>query len=555
MIQGDFLTQTSREGIREQESWNLKLRDAISPCFAKAFTNMIKNPSLSIDSIKFIPYSDHSLSDKFLAPVVRQIWGLLKNLPIVRTRSGNWVHPARALIVPQQLLVEDKPLFTETETKYGTNRHYEYVDSAYDTARITSILKALGCETLDFEFVFSIISKANFPFQEKPYTWFASLFQYLNSNERMSKTKARVPSYLKLNDGSWTSVLESKKIFLPLMARGDDIPTLDIAILHHNFYCEIAQTAAAAVFLRNMVQVKELSDADIIRAIIEYHGKSNGYVDSSFTVDVCLQHATYLTRHQHLIQSSDQRQLQEVFHFVDHNNQIVRGAENIVLDWDISVNESVSPTLSELCKSSTLHFLNKDYSNQVVQFIRNFLRIKLFPPFTEKAMLERVSKRRRLFRYEGEIVSTVYTQILAPKRRHDNIILYYLSDLLQAKHLSGIPSVFHDQLAELECLCENGSMAELKTCFIRTHSLNPFLSTEMNVLALSFPDDPRWAYLETVGVSLQPNLDIFLQLIRRSKSEVVENHDITADILNRIYKDIVLFCSGTPDSENCRRLR
>lgn len=516
---------------------------------------MIKNPNLSINSIKFIPYSGHSVSDKFLAPVVEQIFSILRKLPVVLSRSGNWVHPTRALIVPRQLLFEDKPLFTEREIKYGTNKPYEYVDSAYDTVRTMTLLKALGCQVLDFEFVFNIISAANFPFQEKPYTWFATLFQYLNSNERMSKTKARVPFYLKLNDGSWTSLAKSMKIFLPVMSTPDeDIPILGIAILHDKFYGKIAQTAAADVFLRNMVQVKELSDSDIIRAIIEYHRQTRGYPDSLLTVDVCLKHAAYLTRRQHLIQISEKRQLQEVFHFIDHNKIIVCGAENVILDWEISVNEGTSTILSQLCESSTLHFLSKDYSHEVKQFITNFLEIKLFPPFTEKTTLERLSKKRRLVKYEGEITSTVYTELLAPKRRHDNIILYYLSDLLQAKRLPEIPLVFRDELGKLECLCENGSLAMLENCFLRTRSLDPFLSPEMNVLAVSSPGEPRWKYLETVGVSLQPNLDIFLHLIRRWKSEVIEPLEVAFNVLNRIYKDIVLFCDEIRDSENRRRL-
>jgi hypothetical protein len=556
LIQGDFLTQTSREGIREQESWNIKLRDAIPPCFAKGLTNMINNPNLLIDSIKFIPYSGHSLRDKFLAPVAEQILDIIRKLPIVRARSGNWIHPTRALIVPRQLLFEDKPLFSEREIKHGTNHSYEYVDSAYNTVQTITLLKTLGCQTLDFESVFSTISTANFPFQDKPYTWFASLFQYLNSSERMSKVKARVPSYLKLNDGSWTSAFKSRNIFSPFMSPPDeDIPTLGIAILHDHFYRKIAQTAAAAVFLRNMVQVKELSETEIIRAIIEYHRQTRGYADSSLTVDVCLIHAAYLTRRQHLIQSPDQRQLQEIFHFVDHNKIIVRGAENIILDFEISVNEDTSTTLSQLCKSSTLHFLSKDYSHQVVQFIRNFLEIKLFPPFTEKVMLARLSKRRRLITYESETASSIYTELLAPKRRRDNIILYYLSDLLHAKHLHEIPFGFRDRLGELGFLCENGSLVKLESCFIRTRSLDPFLSSGMNVLAVNSPDHPRWTYLETLRVSLQPNLEVFLQLIRRKKFEVIDHQEINADVVNGIYKDIVLFCNGSPDSENYRSLR
>jgi hypothetical protein len=556
LIQGDFLTQTSREGIREQEPWNIKLRDNIPQCFAKGLTNMITHPNLAIESIKFIPYSDYSLGDKFLAPVVQQILSTIRKLPVIRASSGGWIHPARALIVPKQLRFEDNPLFSEREIRYGTKQPYEYIDSAYDSTRTITLLKALGCQTLDFELVFSVISSPNFPFQEKPYTWFAILFQYLNGNEHMSRKKARIPSYLKLNDGSWTSVSKSRDIFLPLKSiREEDVPSLDIAILHDKFHHKITQTAAATVFLRNMMQITELSDTDIIRAIVKYHRGARDDAGSSLTVDVCLKHTAYLTQRQHMIQGSDCHQLQEVFHFVDHKKAIVRGAENMVLDWEISGDQGASTTLSQLCKSSALHFLSKDYPHRSMQFIQNRLGIKLFPPFTEKTTLERLSKRRRLVQYESEIVSAVYTELLAPKRRCDNILLDYLSDLLHTKHLPQIPFVFRERLREFECLCENGSLAKLQNCFLRTGNLAPFLSPEMNILAVSSPNDPKWTYLETVGVSMQPNLEIFLQSIRRSKSEVIDYQGINTDVVNKIYKDIVLFCNGSVDSENSRCLR
>jgi hypothetical protein len=555
LIQGDFLTQTSREGIREHEPWNIKLRDAIPACFAEGLTNMIKNPELAIESIKFIPHSEHSLGNKFLTPVVQQILDTVKGLPIVCTYSGSWVTAARALVVPRPLHFEDNPIFTEREIKFAAmwNRTYEYIDSTYD-AKAIAIIKALGCQTLDFEMVFAIISTAAFPFNDKPYAWFAALFQYLN--DRMSNTKARVPFYLKLDDNSWTSANRSKKVFFPLTSESgfdQDIPTLGLAMLHDKFYRKVAQTPAAELFLMNTVQVKHLSGTEILRAIIEHHRQTP---ESALSVDECIKHAAYLTKRQHTIAISERQQLREVLHFVDHKKIIVRGAENIILDCEVSVNGGVTTTLSQMCKSdSSLHFLGNDYPPQVWQFIQSSMGIKLFLPFTKKTVFERFSKKRRLVKEEREAASTVYTEVLAPKRRRDNNLLYYLSDLLHGDRVYEVPLEFRKAIRELPCLCENGSFAILENCFLRTRSLDPLLSTASKMLAVDSPDDPKWEYLKAFGVILQPNLEIHLQLIRRRKSEISYRQEMTTDVFKRIYSDLILFFSGTPDSDASSHLR
>jgi hypothetical protein len=302
----------------------------------------------------------------------------------------------------------------------------------------------------------------------------------------------------------------------------------------------------------NTVQVKHLSGTEIIRAIIEHHRQTP---ESPLSVDECLKHAAYLTKRQHMIPISERQQLREVFHFVDHKKIIVRGAENIILDCEVSVNGGVTTTLSQMCKSdSSLHFLGNDYPPQVWQFIQSSMGIKLFLPFTKKTVFERFSKRRRLVKEEREAASTVYTEVLSPERRRDNNLLYYLSDLLHGD-VHDVPFEFRKAIRALPCLCQNGSFAILENCFLRTRSLAALLSTESKVLAVDSPDDPKWEYLKAFGVMLQPNLEIHLQLIRRRKSEISNRQEITTDVFKRIYSDLVLFFTGTPDSDASSRLR
>ena len=100
---------------------------------------------------------------KFLAPSVEQILSLAKTMPIIRTRSGKWVEPRRGIIVPQELLFDNQPLFTESELNHGIP-HCEYVDSVYNNERDRLILSRLGCPVLSIDHVSSIISSGKYPF-------------------------------------------------------------------------------------------------------------------------------------------------------------------------------------------------------------------------------------------------------------------------------------------------------------------------------------------------------------------------------------------------------
>ena len=162
-------------------------------------------------------------------------------------------------------------------------------------------------------------------------------------------------------------------------------------------------------------------------------------------------------------------------------------------------------------------------------------------------MLQRLSRKGRWHTYEGESVSSIYIEVLSPKRRNDNLILYYLSDVW--KQTTSIPFMFEHWLCGLKCVCEDRSLVRLDTCYLRTGALDPVLKTARTILDVISPDDPRWKYLQPLGVSLQPDLELFLQFIRQKKSEAMEGQEVFTDTVDTLYKDLVMFCRQNSNSD------
>src|SRR5579859_3611848 len=118
IIQADFLTPASREGIRVDDPWNICLRDEIPGAFCESLSAM--RGILSINFLEFIPDQAQHKHDKYLAPAVTDILKTIISWKIVRTRDDKeWITPTLAMIVPSSALVDDKPILSEVELHGG----------------------------------------------------------------------------------------------------------------------------------------------------------------------------------------------------------------------------------------------------------------------------------------------------------------------------------------------------------------------------------------------------------------------------------------------------
>jgi hypothetical protein len=79
------------------------------------------------------------------------------------------------------------------------------------------------------------------------------------------------------------------------------------------------------------------------------------------------------------------------------------------------------------------------------------------------------------------------------------------------------------------------------SCYLQTRSLEKFLTEDMNVLQIENPESRDWFFLKDLGVTSEPNLELFLRFIRVQKS----GEFVVADapgVEDTLYKDLVIFC-------------
>lgn len=209
----------------QQDRWNLKLREGVVDCFVEGLLGMLRHPVFYTRGIEYIPIESLSSTD-FFTCLDSKICNIVGSKPIVHTISTKhpWASPSNVIIVPYQYQYQGAPIFTEEELQFELPDHV-YADLAY-TNRGCDILKHIGCQEMDVELIFTILSTPNFPFYRKPDGWFYNLFKLLLSflysghDFEDIKQKCRAPRYLQIKDGtgkcSWTSFNQHMSIFFPL---------------------------------------------------------------------------------------------------------------------------------------------------------------------------------------------------------------------------------------------------------------------------------------------------------------------------------------------------
>jgi hypothetical protein len=502
---------------------------------------MMKHNILSIDFIKFIPKHNN---DKFLEPVVAQILKLVKTIPIIRTRSGGWVEPPRACVVPHQLLYNNESLFSESELASCKGYHsVEYAHPAYTASHTQSLLIKLGCLSLDSTIVAAIISSQKFRFQKKGYGWLAVLFRYIFDN---SMDNCDQYCFLQLADSSWTSLAQSRPVYLPLSSQlEDEVKGLDISSLHGEFYLGVTHIPTAQLFLTRTLKIAGLSELDIVRAIVKAHSQAGR---TSLTASECIKHATSLARRRHMLNGSARRGIKQSFYIVDQDGDISNLHKKFVRDRQMQTTPRV--WLSGVRNANSFRILSEDYEDHVEGFLVEHLGIDSFLPPTEEVSVLKKRKKRWIEDTQA-FPSKCYTETLCPLTQNSNILLWYLAEIWS--EFMRAPGFFDlkPALLEMHFYCENGSHHPLSSCFLQTKHMKSLLSPDMNILKIEQPDHPKWLFLTELGVALEPNLNLFIEDLRHKKSKVYSDDDVFYKI-DWLYKDLALHCQGNLDNSSLR---
>ena len=85
-----------------------------------------------------------------------------------------------------------------------------------------------------------------------------------------------------------------------------------------------------------------------------------------------------------------------------------------------------------------------------------------------------------------------------------------------------------------------GTLRPISECYLRTDAVHTLLGDTVPYLALPDPNDPRWDFLGSLGVSVQPNLPTLLKHLGQLSAEGAEVDPLK---ISSIYSFIQNACS------------
>ena len=504
LAHADFLTQANRQGILEGEHWNRELGIKIAGSFMKAIPGLKKIPSIVTRFIEYIPNPEDLVYDRFLQQIAQRIVQNLKTEPILLSRGEEWITPSEAMIVPPEFIIAGEPLFDEDTLNEFTESSppYRYLSAgaAYTTSRCQMVLKVLNCQTFSIEIVLQIVKHPLFAFSQMPESWLPMFFVVLYKLSPQNNSRFLDLPFLKLQNGEWAS--RATSIYIPnsWVALPDqiDLDTLDPA-----FWDAIEKYPYASRFLTNSLGLKKLTNERVIETIINYHIKI-GKGPSNISSTVLLEHAQYLSELiPEVLELSPNwlKMLKLSFHLFDRagrpspNNEIVLDG---VFKW------SGGEYLLSSINSNAVRILHEDYTkhNGLMTFINSCLQVRKLPSLLDQS---RASK--------------FFTHDLAPKRQGDNRLLYLLAE---PEIWDGIDdynkAAIRNELQRVTAFCEDKCLRDLRHCYLRTRELTALLTPEMNALQLFDPNNAKWRFLQDLGVTIRPNLKLYLGKLRWLKA-------------------------------------
>jgi len=533
LIQADWVVQTSREGIREQEAWNIRLRDEIATCFVAAMLVMKKFDYLSKKFLRYVPTNFQSIShDRFLAPVANRIVKALQKLPIIRTFSGKWVNPGRALIVPAEFAPNKEPLVSAELVSCEAGFRFDF--ASFNNGR--ELLAKLGCQHLKVDWIYKVFARRS-PADLGGFQFIQNLFHYLQTATNAqpeARTLATSAKVLLVSDGKWISVHSARsqrsQIYLGSnTSANEQLEGMTYKLLDDEFYKVMSKDLCARLFITDTLGLTPLDSHDVIEEIIRFH---ECYLPSKHAGSVFISHAKYLRSRESSISPQQKQRMKFSLRLVDQRN-VVCSSNAVVLDWS-STAEGLpnGTTLSKACGSAGVSFLNNRYDQDDIKFLRNFTQVQSRIPIRQSGY-------------------SIYLQTLSAKNQKNNILLHYLRDTLSPYRPTKAESALCLTLRSQTFLCENRKYVELSSTYLRTSTMVSLLTPNMDVLDLGGAQDPHaWNFLADMGVTVQPKLSLFVKQLQYYKSGTSrEEVQDFKGLLDKLYTGLVSHILATPESQ------
>ncbi|TCD66329.1 hypothetical protein EIP91_001478 [Steccherinum ochraceum] len=493
LIQGDFLTPSSREDILCDLRWNITIRDAIPQAFIQAIEEFKSRPSLQFEWFRFIP---DGVSDSFMRPVQDALIEQLQSQPVILCDDGEYRAPAEVIMEPYSD-DDDVPLIPPN---FLSGRHY--LSTQYDLTVHQSTLETLGVKSMTEEDLLKGLAEMYYDtsfLESRTEAWHESVCECLMdilTEDESTRWQMKSLRIVPLTDNSWSTSWLSHLHFNPSSA---DIP-LDLGV----YFVRPLPPQSFRYKLFQSLGITEADPRGIAGRILEIHSKADAHIQRTSL----LAHVRYLFDH---------RLDLEAILSVDLELWVGATGDTVVRSTELYMNHPRYPSEFSLSQFFNAPFIAVEYMTLYPMDSRDFkqwsnwLQDKLGIQTTPRVIDGGLSSEF------SSILKTVETAKLL------RFLRVYWGDVRE--RVLNSP----DALAELRSTtvtCTNGTTERLEATFLATSKLAKF--NDLLFLPIVDPDDPSWEFLEHLGVSLKlDGMYSLKRLIRLSETPHAKRSDVT----------------------------
>lgn len=543
LIQSDFITQASREDVFHSPR-NEALLSSIAEAFRDAVVQFCQHPSLQYQWMRYLP--GDSVSDEFWKGLKPQVQSLLKDTPILRSRSElSLYRPQQLRIVRADMYDQHRePLFADLEDEIYLSPKYTASDLEHlrslGTRRI-ALVDILDRVQADLKRSNSKMKATNTDDDWHTRTSKLLSLPFNSDDEPQSLERIKSLQLIPLHGDSWVSS-KSSPIYLPKTGN-ISVPTdLGLKLVQS---IAVANTSRKNLFVH--LGVAQCFPPSVIYLLVQKYSRGE-----HITMKASISHLQYLYWNlpedipvldsniwlfdQLLIKVHPTGHSKEYIYFEDPEEEY--GPQQLLR----SINKD-----NQDAPGYFVHFLNAAYLQAIPDQTRHHGR-------SWKSWLKEFAGVRQipqLCDITGSALSDEFSYII--KYRPEKLVglLKHHWPLYEPQ----MAKVF-GQLCTSMVPSERGSMVKLRHSYLPLPKLKT-ITKELHITDFPFILMPRqlddqdrgeWGFLKQLGAGVDDNLDFYFEALERvADANPTECSPDTVKVLFRVYGAIQKNCCTSED--------
>ncbi|KZV89123.1 hypothetical protein EXIGLDRAFT_797156 [Exidia glandulosa HHB12029] len=525
IIQGDFLTAANREDILTELAWNTTIRNSISRVFLAAFDKFCGYPKLRFTWPRFVPRAS-DVPSAFFRTVVDDIRSVLSNKDVIICRDAN-LRRMSCVKLPAEYSLGGEPLVPERQVPFY------YVSRDYP-ADVVTLLRDIGVQDMTIADFLTALSAMSRPFHSRSHAWVeqASLLLYNNgfSWQRWSQQyqpndgRIRALCIAPLLDGRWLPCTASDTLFF----------ASDQSSFPQNLDINIVRVADKARYHRKLLErlgVRDITPSEVVRKIIAKHRSSSSELDRA----TLLRHALYVFKHRASLPSDLASDLQHL-RLSDTYGRAALGSELYMDGREYAVPlSSVLGSYARFLHNSFLAPLDSEVGYLEKAEWQTFLQTRC-----GVATIPRV--------VDGHLDTPLRSVIEEWRTSNPAGLLDALKQYwptISAQLSSSQRATVLDYLGGRAIKCSNGNIVPMRSTYLLSNELRPFVTTAMPLLPISAHTGAAdWEFLRDFGVSTSVDAAFFLKRL----STLAQSSDVEASAVAELYEHIAARFHEIPDT-------